>query len=205
MVSRNQINIAAYDATANEYDSFSELYSLEREYGYFIDLMGRSSGDVLDIGCGAGRDSRELSNKGYSVTGIDLSDNMLTIAKRKAPKAIFSKMDLRDLNFRDNTFDGVWASASMFHVTKDEVIESLKGILRVLKPAGVAFISFKEGEGVQVKQVKKTFQKKQELYSYTEMRDTLRNLGFRVLMTERKEDATREGLFWLNYFVKKPN
>lgn len=204
MSTRSQINIQAYNETAREYDKFSDHYTFQKEYAFFKESIGNPAGSVLDVGCGAGRDTREISKFGYAVTGIDLSEKMLEIARGKTPGASFSKMDFRQLGFNDNTFDGVWANASLFLVTKDEVIESLKEIYRVLKPGGVAFVSFKEGEGLQVKHVTKELQKQQELYSYTEMRDTLKKIGFRILMTERKEDTTRKGLFWLQYFVKKP-
>jgi len=63
---------------------------------------------ILDIGCGTGRHSIELSKRGYQVTGIDLSDSQLVRAREKAEKQgqniDFLKHDARNLPF-ENEFD----------------------------------------------------------------------------------------------------
>jgi ubiquinone/menaquinone biosynthesis C-methylase UbiE len=63
---------------------------------------------LLDVGCGTGRHSIELSKRGYSITGIDLSESLLAKAKEKAVKhdlvIDFLKHDARDLPF-NNEFD----------------------------------------------------------------------------------------------------
>jgi 2-polyprenyl-3-methyl-5-hydroxy-6-metoxy-1,4-benzoquinol methylase len=63
---------------------------------------------ILDIGCGTGRHAIELSKRGYSVTGIDLSESQLKQAKLKASrenmKIVFQKQDARNLHF-SNEFD----------------------------------------------------------------------------------------------------
>lgn len=60
---------------------------------------------ILDIGCGTGRHSIELSKRGYNITGIDLSDSLLAKAKEKAKKnglnITFQKYDARSLPFSD--------------------------------------------------------------------------------------------------------
>lgn len=61
--------------------------------------------NILDIGCGTGRHSVELTKRGYSLTGIDLSDSMLKKAKEKAANEKldinFQKQDARNLTFKD--------------------------------------------------------------------------------------------------------
>ncbi len=60
---------------------------------------------ILDVGCGTGRHSIELAKRGYTVTGIDLSDNMLDKARSKAKEAgvevTFMQADARDFNFNE--------------------------------------------------------------------------------------------------------
>lgn len=196
-------NIRAYDKTAKEYDEWANSYNMRSAYEQFKEYMGTTEGMIIDVGSGTGRDARALTEMGYDVHGVDLSDNMLELAKIKARNATFHKMDFRDLDFHDNTFDGFWANASLFLVVRPELEESIKELYRVTRRGGTGYLSFKEGEGAKVKEVDKETKKHQEMYSYSEVRDLLKEIGFRVLLTERKEDPRRKGLFWLRYFVRK--
>jgi 2-polyprenyl-3-methyl-5-hydroxy-6-metoxy-1,4-benzoquinol methylase len=82
--------------------TLGECDFIERE------LKTNKSLKILDVGCGTGRHSIELTKRGYSVTGIDLSDSMLTKAREKAKKSNltleFLKHDARNLPF-ENQFD----------------------------------------------------------------------------------------------------
>jgi 2-polyprenyl-3-methyl-5-hydroxy-6-metoxy-1,4-benzoquinol methylase len=55
---------------------------------------------IVDLGCGSGILARELSKKGFKVLGVDISEQMLNIAKRKAPKASFIHSSLFDFSIR---------------------------------------------------------------------------------------------------------
>lgn len=71
-------------------------------------IKSNKSLKILDVGCGTGRHSIELSKRGYLVTGIDLSESMLTKAKEKAKQnnlqIEFLRHDARNLPF-ENQFD----------------------------------------------------------------------------------------------------
>lgn len=93
-----------FENYGNKYDNESftrgtpgECDFIEREIDYNKSLK------ILDIGCGTGRHSIELSKRGYDITGIDLSDSMLARAREKASvhglKINFLKHDARDLPF----------------------------------------------------------------------------------------------------------
>lgn len=60
---------------------------------------------VLDLGCGTGRHSCILSKMGYRMTGIDLSEEMLAVARSKCPNVDFKKMSFNKLEFPENFFD----------------------------------------------------------------------------------------------------
>ena len=80
--------------------TIGEVDFIEHEIGF------DKSAKILDIGCGTGRHSIELAKRGYSLTGIDLSDSMLAKAKAKAIDAgvsvDFIKKDARDFSFGDS-------------------------------------------------------------------------------------------------------
>lgn len=90
---------------------------------------------VLDAGCGAGHLARELADRGASVVGIDVSHEMLTYARDRAPDAAFLRADLgSDLPFDADVFDGV-ASSLAFHYVR-EWEQLFRSLHRVLKPGG---------------------------------------------------------------------
>jgi 2-polyprenyl-3-methyl-5-hydroxy-6-metoxy-1,4-benzoquinol methylase len=91
-----------YDSESFVQGTIGECDFIEQEIGFNKSLR------ILDIGCGTGRHSIELSKRGYNVTGIDLSDSQLARARKKAEeqgfKIDFLKYDARDLPFR-NEYD----------------------------------------------------------------------------------------------------
>jgi len=106
------------------------------------ELKFNKSFKILDVGCGTGRHSIELSNRGYSMTGIDLSESQLTRAREKAKKdnlvIDFQKHDARDLPF-DGEFDvAIMICEGGFPLMETDEMnyEILKNVTRALKEPG---------------------------------------------------------------------
>jgi 2-polyprenyl-3-methyl-5-hydroxy-6-metoxy-1,4-benzoquinol methylase len=91
-----------YDKESFVQGTTGECDFIERELNFNKSLK------ILDVGCGTGRHSIELSKRGYSITGIDLSESQLAQAKEKAKRdnlsIEFLKHDARNLPFT-NEFD----------------------------------------------------------------------------------------------------
>lgn len=91
-----------YDSESFTQGTIGECDFIEREIGYNKSIR------ILDIGCGTGRHSIELSKRGYTITGIDLSDSQLARAREKAEKQGVNidllKYDARELPF-ENEYD----------------------------------------------------------------------------------------------------
>lgn len=100
---------------------------------------------ILDLGCGSGRDSRYFSKKGYEVIAVDPSFAMCE-KTREIAKVPVLKRKVEDLDF-ENEFDAVWACASLLHVSRDKQYDALKVISNVLKSNGIAYCSWKYGDG----------------------------------------------------------
>ncbi len=97
---------------------------------------------ILDIGCGTGRHTIELTKRGYGVTGIDLSDSLLKRAEEKAAaqnlQIVFQKQDARNLPFI-NEFDLVimlCEGAFALMETDEMNFQILQNAARALKPKG---------------------------------------------------------------------
>jgi ubiquinone/menaquinone biosynthesis C-methylase UbiE len=141
-ISGYKVTIRWYEANAQKYALITQntLNNDRIQLEEFTTLLP-SHAKVLDAGCGAGRDTELLRKKGCTVTGIDISHNLLEEAKKLYPKCIFMYGDMLQLPFADECFDGVWAHASIVHFDKDkQIIKAVSEIYRVLKPNGIAHI-----------------------------------------------------------------
>jgi len=102
-------------------------------------------GSILELGCGAGNHSAEMLAAGFAIRATDGSPEMAEIASRRLGQRVdtmlFDELDDQE------AYDGVWASACLLHVPRDELSGILSRIRRALKPGGVFYASFKIGEG----------------------------------------------------------
>jgi len=125
-----------YDNENFTQGTIGECDFIEKEINY------NKAARILDIGCGTGRHSIELSKRGYTVTGIDLSESMLKRAKNKASdqnlKIVFQKHDARKLPFF-NEFDLVimlCEGAFPLMETDEMNFQILRNAANALKPKG---------------------------------------------------------------------
>lgn len=125
-----------YDKESFTQGTVGEVDFIEIEIGY------DKSKNILDIGCGTGRHAIELAKRGYTVTGVDLSQSQLDHAIKKAKKedveVSFQKADARNMVF-DAQFDlaiMICEGAFPLMETDEMNYEILKGAARALKPGG---------------------------------------------------------------------
>lgn len=200
----DQTTIDTYDNTAREYAEKVRNIYLDDEMDYFMSLMPRES-RILDLGCGSGRDARYFSDRGYNVIGVDLSENLLDIARENAPDADFRLMDIAELDFQQNYFDGIWANASIIHVPKKDLPEVLYACYDILH--GIMYASFKIGEGEQMLEDKRyeNARKFYAFYSMEEIEEFAKKAGFEVLKAyEYTAESGRKYATqpWGNIFLK---
>ncbi len=97
-----------------------------------------SGAAVLDLGCGAGVPvTRWLADRGFAVTGVDVSARQLELARTNVPEGAFLKADMSEVEFAPETFDTVAAFHSIIHVPRTGHPALLESIHRWLKPGGV--------------------------------------------------------------------
>jgi ubiquinone/menaquinone biosynthesis C-methylase UbiE len=138
------------------YDQIAEAYtSRYRNSPFLLENIEKFSsklplvGKVLDLGCGSGRASELFHQKGFEVTGIDFSDKMLGFARSKVSGVKFLKMDMRELKFPSESFDGIWSSFSLLHIPKKQMAGVLSECFRVLKKCGILFICVSLGKDTE--------------------------------------------------------
>lgn len=107
----------------------------------------KPGGKVYDIGCGPGHAARELASRGLDVTGIDISDAMITQARRLNPALAFRVGDMFSLDIPDRTAAGITALYAIVNFPTDQIVRIFEQFARILAPEGVALIAFHVGEG----------------------------------------------------------
>ncbi len=111
-----------YNQLSKYYD---EIFPVsEVTVDFLVDNIGSVPKSLLDIACGSGNYSLELGRKGYDVTGVDLSSNMISIAKQKPTKDLaiqFIQGDMRTLEGIDSPYDGAFCLGNSFvHLLTDQ-------------------------------------------------------------------------------------
>jgi SAM-dependent methyltransferase len=101
-------------------------------------------GSILELGCGSGNHAAEMLTRGFVLRATDGSPEMAEAASQRLGHPV-ETMRFDQLEEVD-AFDGVWASACLLHVPRDELAGILTRIHRALKAGGVFYASFKAGE-----------------------------------------------------------
>ncbi len=130
-----------FDTVAPTYDRLNRIMTagLDRRWRHHAvsQLSVFSSHlSVLDVACGTGDMMVELTKYGYTVTGVDLSEEMLAVAKRKTAgwQPAYQVADAEHLPFGDASFDAVTCAFGVRNFVHLE--QGLKEMVRVLKPGG---------------------------------------------------------------------
>lgn len=97
--------------------------------------------NILDVGCGTGSQLRRLATKGIRCTGVDRSDGMLRVARKKSSGIDYIQADATALPFRDQQYQAAMISLALHEKSPDEGRLILKEMLRVVKPDGYLIIA----------------------------------------------------------------
>ncbi len=137
-------NMAYYKNNAKAFVESTLQVDMQPIYQRFLPLLQERAG-ILDAGCGSGRDSRYFIDHGYLVTAFDASAEIASLAEKEIGQTV-QVLRLQDIQY-ENQFDGVWACASLLHISAEELPDVFRRLARALKPNGVIYCSFKYGQG----------------------------------------------------------
>lgn len=153
---------------------------------------------ILDAGCGSGRDSLAFINHGFNVKACDASKEMCILASKLIDHEVENKC-FEDIDYH-NEFGGIWACASLLHVSENDLPDVMNKLYIALKNDGVIYASFKYGNGQTVRGER----------IFTDMTDVsvrklMENSGFNIVEIGFSMDVRsgREDEKWVNVIGRK--
>ena len=142
-----------YDRVAEEYAKqfFDELDHKPFDRRVLDDFATaiRPGGPVCDVGCGPGQIARYLHQRGLNVCGIDISGEMLEVARKLNPGIRFQRGNMFALeDLADASLAGIAAFYSIIHAPADRIVSTLLEWKRVLEPGGALLLTFHIGNEI---------------------------------------------------------
>lgn len=154
-------------------------------------------GKILDAGCGSGRDALAFQQVGYQVDAFDASTELCKKASELLGFPVACKR-FEELTGNEE-YDGIWACASLLHVKGEDLPDVMTRLQKMLKPNGILYASFKEGNFEREKGGR-------FFHDMTEQSciDLFKQAGLQVLETFKSEDVRNDHTeIWVNIIGKK--
>ena len=193
------ITLDDYAQRAEQFWLGTRDHDVSQNYQAFLSAMPDKKGlDILDFGCGPGRDLYYFSKQGHKPVGLDGCKPFCERAR------VYSGCEVLEQSFfaldlASERFDGIFANASLFHVPSEELPRVLKEFNQALRPGGVLFTSSPRGssEGWNGSRYGCFME-------FEQYREYLAQAGFSVLSHYyRPKDKPREQQPWLAVVSKK--
>ena len=147
-----------YEETFQSWNNIAELYEdkfmnlplYNETYDFFSEMLKEGS-SLLEIGCGPGNISKYIvaREKTFNLLGIDISENMIKLAKGNVPSAEFKVLDCRKVLSITQTFDAIIVGFTIPYLSSSETLKLMRDCKELLNPEGVLYLSFVEGKNHQ--------------------------------------------------------
>ncbi|HPE14868.1 MAG TPA: class I SAM-dependent methyltransferase [Bacilli bacterium] len=189
--------IKYYDSNAKNYVERTINADMSQAIGRFLKYLPNNA-YILDFGCGSGRDSKTFIDLGYEVLAWDGSLELAKLASKYLKQPVRCEDFLRLDN--EETFDGVWACASILHLPNNDLVEVLKKISDALKPGGYLYTSFKNGKGEKI-----VLDRFFNYVDHDKMIENIQQIKSLQLVEEwvDTDKIGRKDLAWNNYILRR--
>ncbi len=134
-----------YNQNAQAFWQGTHDHDVSQNYAAFLAPFPKDKTlDIIDFGCGPGRDVRYFRSLGHRPVGLDGSRIFCEMARTLSGCPILHQTFL-NLELPANAFDGIFANASLFHVPSQKLPKVLKQLHNTLRPGGILFLSNPRG------------------------------------------------------------
>jgi SAM-dependent methyltransferase len=141
------LTLAHYEAQAEDFWAATRGHDVSQNIAALLQFIEAPPPfQIMDFGCGPGRDLRTFKQLGHLATGLEGAAQFAEMARAYSGCEVLQQNFL-SLDVPRSRFDGVFANASLFHVPAQELPRVLVELRETLKPGGVLFSSNPRGEG----------------------------------------------------------
>ena len=186
-----------YDNNAQEFVNSTFMVDMQSLYQPFLNLIP-DFGRILDLGCGSGRDALAFKNMGYQIEAMDYSAELVKQASD------LTGIEVRLQSFYDldeiDTYDGIWACASLLHCERHRLVDVLQRMIQSLKANGVIYMSFKYGDQDREKDGREFTDLNEQQAGELLVHFNQVSLAKQWISIDKRPDRTEQ---WLNLLWKK--
>ncbi len=145
-----RVTLGHYDRNAESFWLGTRDHDVSQNIRAFLQALSANFDnnralDILDFGCGPGRDLYTFKEQGHRPTGLDGSQAFCAMARQHSGCPVLHQQFL-SLDLGKRSFDGIFANASLFHVPGQELPRVLRECHRALRVGGILFMSNPRGE-----------------------------------------------------------
>jgi ubiquinone/menaquinone biosynthesis C-methylase UbiE len=203
-IMNKEIVESGYDVIADEYNSH-RLSRKEIVSEFFDSLSGffPNKGRILDLGCGGGEPvTGYFARKGYDVTGVDISAEMIRIARKQIPDGNFIQADMSECSFDNASFDLIVSTFAIIHIPQKEQEKLLVNIRRWLKPSGIAYLVLGAKNEEEVVREWKGVTMYWSHFGPDEYREIFKQISFNIIWDEIEDFPNGEQFY---HVILKPS
>jgi SAM-dependent methyltransferase len=138
--------LSHYEQRAEDFRAGTRDHDVSQNIGAMLrHIEVKPPFEILDFGCGPGRDLKTFSELGHTAIGLEGASAFAAMARADSGCEVWQQ-EFHRLDLPAGRFDGVFANASLFHVPSQELPRVLRQLYATLKPGGVLFSSNPRGE-----------------------------------------------------------
>lgn len=203
-MNHSDLTIKTYDDSADQFDlHFSDYFGQGPRISDIkkgLELVGKNQPvRVVEIGCGTGRDAKEIVKLVDWYEGFDPSKGLLEVAKNKVPGASFVLADALSYIYPKD-LDIIFAFASLLHIDRENLEKVFPKALESLRSGGIFYISLKEAD--EYKEALKTDRFGDRMFYYYNPKIIVDMAGddFELIYEDHQQIGTAK---WFNIALKK--
>jgi len=140
-----QVTIAQYQAEADGFREGTWDHDVSQNRDALVAAMPQNPGKILDLGCGPGRDLVAFKGQGHTAIGLDATPAFVEMARQASGCEVWQQSFL-SLDLPPETFDGIFANASLLHVPRGDMVRVLRDVWRSLVVEGALMMSMGRGD-----------------------------------------------------------